>query len=216
MKCEIVKDLIPLYCEGLCSDETKAAVEEHVAGCQDCKGLLEAAGARFDTPEPETYDLEKAQVLQGVKKRYSRIRWRAVLLAVVIAVAIMSTAAGLYASHVYHKLFPDYPDIHLSRMVVRADPRFEGLESYSEHIMLAWSGDKKVRELVLWNDVVDLEVHYFYTAPYHVEASGEVKDGKTTLRYEGYVTTQKGETVEYLREMTFDFAVGPDGWRLPD
>lgn len=216
MKCEIVRDLIPLYCDGLCSDETKAAVDEHVAGCEDCKKLLEAAGAELEAPVSEHYDEEQARVLQGVKKRYSRIRWRTVLLVVGIAAVLIAAVGGAYYAHVHSTLFPDYPDIKLTRATVQRDSLFDGKEAYYEFIMIAWSGDKKVRELVLWNDVVDLEINYFYTAPYHIEASGEVKNGKTTLRYEGYVTTQEGETIEYKREITCDFAVGPEGPALRD
>ena len=96
-----------------------------------------------------------------------------------------------------------------------ADARFERDEYYAEGIRAAWASnpqtDETLREFVLWNHIVDLELHYVYTAPYDVRVSGEVKGGKTTLRYEGYVTTQDGETIEYKNEMTFDGAFGPEG-----
>ena len=208
MKCEIIKDLIPLYCDGLCSEETKAAVEEHIAGCGDCKKLLEAAGAELELPT-QTYDEAEVRVLQGVKKQYSRIRWRAIFLTVGIAAVLIAVVCGAYYFHVYRTLFPDYPDVRLSRITAQHDSLFEGKEAYFEYIMVVWSGDKKVRELVLWNHGVDLEINYFYTAPYHIEASGEIKNGRTTLRYEGYVTTQDGETIEYKNEMTFDAVFDP-------
>ena len=212
MKCEIIKDLIPLYCDGLCGDETRAAVEEHIAGCEDCRRLLEAAGAEPAIP-PRTYDEEEARVLRGVKKRYARIRWRAVLLAVGIAAVLIAAVEGVYYFHEHRILFPEHSDVQLHLMKNRHDSLHEGKEAYFEYIMVGWysTGDKKVRELVLWNHGVDLEINYCYTAPYHIEASGEVKNGKTTLRYEGYVTTQDGETIEYKNEMTFDGAFGPEG-----
>ena len=212
MKCEIVKDLIPLYCDGLCSEETKSAVKEHTAGCEDCRRLLEAAGADIEVPA-QTYDEEEARVLQGVKKRYSRIRWRAVLLTVCIAAVLIAVVGGAYYFHEYRILFPEHSDVQLHRMEYRHDSLHEGKEAYFEFIMdsSSWSGYKKVRELELWTHGVDLEINYYYTAPYHIEASGEVKNGKTTLRYEGYVTTRDGETVEYKNEMTFDWAYGPEG-----
>ncbi len=40
VNCEIVKDLIPLYSEGLCSEISRAAVESHIAGCESCRRLL--------------------------------------------------------------------------------------------------------------------------------------------------------------------------------
>jgi len=40
MDCEVVKDLIPLYSEGLCSEISRAAVESHIEGCDSCRRLL--------------------------------------------------------------------------------------------------------------------------------------------------------------------------------
>ena len=214
MKCEIVRDLIPLCCDGLCGDETRSAVEEHIARCEDCRRLLEAAGAKLEVPAPEAYDEEEARVLRGVKKRYSRIRWRAVITAVIAAVAVMSAAGGL-AYHFYWPTHHHYPEITLYRRDSIADARFERDEYYADLIMAAWASnpqtDEKMREFVLWNHIVDLELHYVYVAPYDIRVSGEVRGGRTTLRYEGYVTTQDGETIEYKNEMTFDGAFGPEG-----
>ena len=216
MNCEIIQDLIPLYCEGLCSDETRAAVEEHAAHCDNCKKLLAAAGTEPEVPAPETYDEEEARVLQGVKKRYSRIRWRAVLITVAAAAAVMAMILAV----VWHDLSPYPPaspryDVTLVYHDSMADARYEKDEYHADWIGFAWAGDeitdKKVRELALWNHIVDLELHYVYVAPYDVRASGEVKNGRTTLRYEGYVTTRDGETIEYRNEMTFDGAFGPEG-----
>lgn len=39
--CEVAKDLIPLYSEGLCSEESRLAVKNHLAECESCRRLLE-------------------------------------------------------------------------------------------------------------------------------------------------------------------------------
>lgn len=41
MNCNIVKDLIPLYIDGCCSEESEKIVKEHIRDCDDCKKLLE-------------------------------------------------------------------------------------------------------------------------------------------------------------------------------
>lgn len=41
MKCEIIRDLLPAYCDCVCSIETAAEIESHVDGCADCKKLLD-------------------------------------------------------------------------------------------------------------------------------------------------------------------------------
>ena len=35
--CAIIKDLLPLYIDGLTSEETNALVEEHLAECDGCR-----------------------------------------------------------------------------------------------------------------------------------------------------------------------------------
>ncbi|MBR6514327.1 MAG: zf-HC2 domain-containing protein [Clostridia bacterium] len=41
MNCEIIRDLIPLYIDGCCSEESSRAVEEHLGCCSECKKLYE-------------------------------------------------------------------------------------------------------------------------------------------------------------------------------
>lgn len=41
LSCEIIKDLLPLYCDSICSEETKAAVEEHLTDCVSCSEELQ-------------------------------------------------------------------------------------------------------------------------------------------------------------------------------
>lgn len=41
LSCAIVKDLIPSYLEDICSQETKMAVDAHLAECQECRRHVE-------------------------------------------------------------------------------------------------------------------------------------------------------------------------------
>lgn len=40
LNCEIIKDLLPLYNDNVCSEESKAAVEEHLKECEPCRTEL--------------------------------------------------------------------------------------------------------------------------------------------------------------------------------
>ena len=73
MNCDIVKDLIPLYIDGCCSNESKNVVEEHIKNCGDCKKLFEDMKSPSDivevTKAPKTFSKLndwKASVLQSV------------------------------------------------------------------------------------------------------------------------------------------------------
>ena len=39
--CDMIKDLLPLYADDVCSEESRKAVEEHINACSDCKSELE-------------------------------------------------------------------------------------------------------------------------------------------------------------------------------
>ncbi len=73
MNCNIVKDLIPLYIDGCCSEESEKVVEEHIRDCDDCKRLLEDMKSSSDivtvSDSPKTFSKLndwKASVLQSV------------------------------------------------------------------------------------------------------------------------------------------------------
>ncbi len=40
LSCEVVRDLLPSYLDGVASGETKAAVERHMEECPDCRETL--------------------------------------------------------------------------------------------------------------------------------------------------------------------------------
>ncbi|MBR5381541.1 MAG: zf-HC2 domain-containing protein, partial [Oscillospiraceae bacterium] len=58
-------DLLPLYQDGVCSGESRRAVEEHLAGCADCPGML----ARLQSCEIEEMIGEEKE---GVLRRQTR------------------------------------------------------------------------------------------------------------------------------------------------
>lgn len=73
MNCNIVKDLIPLYIDGCCSEESEKVVEDHIRECDDCKKLLEDMKSSSDiitvSESPKTFSKLndwKASVLQSV------------------------------------------------------------------------------------------------------------------------------------------------------
>lgn len=41
MKCEIIRDLFPSYLDGLTSEASNDAIQEHLEGCEPCKEILE-------------------------------------------------------------------------------------------------------------------------------------------------------------------------------
>lgn len=73
MNCNVVKDLIPLYIDGCCSEESAEIVKDHIKTCDTCKKLLDDMNTPTDTVAvshaPKTFSKLndwKASILQSV------------------------------------------------------------------------------------------------------------------------------------------------------
>ncbi|MCH5194894.1 MAG: zf-HC2 domain-containing protein [Oscillospiraceae bacterium] len=92
MKCAVVQDLLPIYCDGACSPETSAEIEKHTADCPVCSSLL-----RDYKSEVKATDSEGAlpkNPFQKIKKSIFRSKLAAVLLAAVL-IALVSAVCCL-------------------------------------------------------------------------------------------------------------------------
>ena len=94
MKCEIVQDLLPLYCDHLCSTETCQAVEEHLAGCSSCQDCWKRMVEQVEPVPLCPEEGAGARVLRGFKKRYSRQRRRSVLVTAAVMLVFALTLLG--------------------------------------------------------------------------------------------------------------------------
>lgn len=71
-KCGIIKDLLPLYVDHVCSDESKELIEEHLLECNNCKSYMDSLRKSQDV-EYAVYDEEKerrkVKMMLGMKKK---------------------------------------------------------------------------------------------------------------------------------------------------
>lgn len=67
--CEVIRDLLPLYADEVCSDGSRQIVENHLQECAECSALLEKL--RKSEIENGLRD-EKEQVIEYQAKRFKR------------------------------------------------------------------------------------------------------------------------------------------------
>ena len=85
--CPLVRDLAPLYQEGLVSGETREMIELHMAQCDACAALYRAGEAALPQVEPPEPDEGRARdVLARIRRSQNRIKYFTVLLAEFAAV----------------------------------------------------------------------------------------------------------------------------------
>ena len=80
---DIVQDLLPLYHDGVCSDKSRAAVEEHLQTCQDCRKALEEMDTQLPT---EKVAVDDAAAVKKISREWERGKWKARMKGAGIAV----------------------------------------------------------------------------------------------------------------------------------
>ncbi len=72
MNCKIIKDLIPLSEEGLCSEESKAMIEEHIKDCESCRMLYEKIPLKEKSaPVPDI-----KETFKKVNRKMKKLTWK--------------------------------------------------------------------------------------------------------------------------------------------
>lgn len=68
-KCEIIKDLLPLYMDNACSRESRELVEEHLADCRDCSNEQKLMEQNIEIEEGYIKEnLDEGKLLEQGKK----------------------------------------------------------------------------------------------------------------------------------------------------
>ena len=82
MKCEIIRDLLPSYVDGLTSEESNREITAHVAECAPCKEILEQMQEEMQTKE------EKEGRKINPFRKFNRRMMSAVAVAVAVCVGV--------------------------------------------------------------------------------------------------------------------------------
>ena len=94
ISCNIIKDILPLYLDGVVSDDTKQLVEEHLKICDQCRN--EAVTLKQDVvlPASKSVRLAEKEVVRDLKKKLFRKKFLVSAVSVIITIAIL---AGVYS-----------------------------------------------------------------------------------------------------------------------
>lgn len=104
LSCNVIRDLLPLYRDGVCADETRALVEDHLADCAACRAQL----AALDVPLGQTVEEQReVRALDGVAKTWRRGKLRAFLKGCAVTALLCAVLLGLFATLVgWHGAVP--------------------------------------------------------------------------------------------------------------
>lgn len=84
ISCEIIKDLLPLYYDKACSNESRELIEEHLQECEDCTAELQAMGEELFVTNTEE-NLKEAEVVRKIS-----LKWKKGMLASLLKGILMT------------------------------------------------------------------------------------------------------------------------------
>ncbi len=69
LSCEVIRDLLPLYFDKVCSKESSSLIEEHLAECPQCIDELEKLKMNLENP---TISDGNIKVMENISARWKR------------------------------------------------------------------------------------------------------------------------------------------------
>lgn len=91
VSCDIVKDLLPLYYDDVCSDDSKKMVEEHLLECDSCKNELNRIQDEIIIPKEEIKtNKEDVNVIKNIYSFWKRSKVKAFIKGIIITVISFS------------------------------------------------------------------------------------------------------------------------------
>lgn len=153
IKCEVIRDLLPLYVDGVVSEESRALIEEHLRECPDCSECLKLLQEDYPLSE-ETEFADEAEALKRIKRRIRRSRILAVLITIGFAIAALAVIGamklteyeGTLEENVSYELPAGYEEVAMDSVAMdRADPEnckqyVRESSKYKETILVYYDG----------------------------------------------------------------------------
>ena len=184
--CEIIRDLLPLYVDDVCSEKSKDMIEEHLRGCEECRNYYEALQEEHPVIAK---DFTSSDFLEGefIRKVEKKIKHKITFDMVIAGFVVFLVCA---MGSVLLERYPHEPGFALYGLI---DQRLETDVVEIKNLYQLENGEiyfeVKSEEKVTWPYTNGMEYDeekgtYYATGMYtyswwndHVEQSGTIKEG---------------------------------------
>lgn len=89
ISCDVIKDLMPLYVDEVASGDSRVLVEEHVAGCEKCREVLQKMTGEVAIPVSRDAEQEEVAFLAKVENTIRKKNVRTAIIAAVVSAAVI-------------------------------------------------------------------------------------------------------------------------------
>ena len=183
--CGIIRDLLPLYIDDVCNEESKQAVENHLSECEKCRNYYESMKSTegFVAKENDnSEDMKMANNLKNVKSKINK-KIRNIVLGAVAAMVFVIVGVTLLFNVELKEVSPD--DVIVSANVY----------SFEELIENSASNVPNSESVTIYSDVSDNSQKIEVRIP----EIGEITVTEDTIEKNKYVTVFSVSSEYFIR-----------------
>ena len=92
--CGIIRDLLPLYIDDVCNEESKQAVQNHLSGCEKCRSCYEAMKSTEGFAEKKRNNSEESKIASSLKNVKNRINRKIRNITLCAVAAVLTVIVG--------------------------------------------------------------------------------------------------------------------------
>lgn len=86
-KCDVIKDLLPLYVDGICSEESRKLVSNHLNCCEECLKLYELMKSPMSVDSSNSDNDFENQQIESLKKVHKKQKKKKTIIITLSAIA---------------------------------------------------------------------------------------------------------------------------------
>lgn len=91
VSCDVIKDLLPLYYDNVCSSDSRKMVEEHLSECCNCKKELNNIGTEINLPkETIEQNLKDSNAIKNIAVFFRRSKVKSFIIGLIGAAALFT------------------------------------------------------------------------------------------------------------------------------
>ncbi|MGN1275581.1 MAG: zf-HC2 domain-containing protein [Floccifex sp.] len=90
--CSVIQDLLPLYVDEVCSEESKTIVEEHLSQCSICKEIYDSM---CNLKQEDIHDYHESQKIKSLKHIKKKILHKQILIGLTSIVLLFVLGFGI-------------------------------------------------------------------------------------------------------------------------
>lgn len=186
MKCEIIRDLLPAYCDGVCSEETAAEIKAHTAECSECRKMLKAFGSEIKTADGSSSAPEKPfKKIRGSIRRSKFISLMILIILIIVLSVIGYLSYGQLIRQSGHQSFETLFAAYNSKKLI--SEYCSGNLDYVTEKIIVWNNDSLFEYEPEIQKYAAKELRSFYKD--YIEGNDITVTRSNDFDYEFYGTT---------------------------